>query len=111
MAKQLFNWNEMDGKLYSNGWRDGVQTTNIIAPATGKILRQAALGSAEIIAEAAKTAAIAQQEWVQVPPEEKRALLIRADALLHEYADEIRSWTMQEIGATRSKAQFEINFC
>ena len=48
---------------------------------------------------------------MRVPPEEKRALLIRANAVLHEYADEIREFTMREIGATRSKAQFEIDFC
>jgi len=48
---------------------------------------------------------------MRVPPEEKRALFIRAEALWREYADEICEWTMQEIGATRSKAQFEINFC
>ncbi len=38
MAKKLFTWEEMDGKLYSNGWREGVQTTNIVAPVTGKVL-------------------------------------------------------------------------
>ncbi len=109
--KKLLNWDDMRGKLYSSGWRDGIQTTNIIAPATGKVLGQAALGSAAIIAEAAKTAAVAQKEWMRVPPEEKRSLLIRADALLHEHADEICAVTMQEIGATRSKAMFEIAFC
>ncbi len=108
---QLFNWAEMNGKLYSNGWRDGIQTTNVVAPATGKILGQAALGSAAIIAEAAEIAAEAQKKWVLVPPEEKRSLLIRADALLHKYADEICDVTMREIGATRSKAMFEITFC
>lgn len=109
--KQLFNWAEMNGKLYSNGWKEGVQTTNITAPATGKVLGQAALGSAGTIAEAAKVATVAQKEWMRVPPEEKRSLLIRADALLHEYAEEICQVTMQEIGATRSKAMFEITFC
>jgi len=111
MAKKLFNWEEMDGKLYSNGWKAGVQTSDVVEPATGKKIARVGLGSADIIAEAAKTAAAAQKEWMLVPPESKRALLIRADAVLHEYADEIRELTMREIGATRSKAEFEINFC
>ncbi len=111
MAKKLFDWEEMDGKLYSNGWRAGVQTSDVIEPATGKKIASVGLASADMIAEAAKTAAAAQKEWMLVPPESKRALLLRADAVLHEYADEIRELTMREIGATRSKAQFEIDFC
>jgi benzaldehyde dehydrogenase (NAD) len=107
----LLNWNEMNGKLYSDGWREGIQNTDIIEPATGKTLAQVALGSAETISKAAKVAAAAQKEWMRVPPEEKRALFIRAEALWRDHADEIREWTMQEIGATRSKAEFEINFC
>ncbi|KST61893.1 aldehyde dehydrogenase family protein [Mastigocoleus testarum] len=111
MADKLLNWDQMDGKLYSQGWRDGVKKMDIIEPATEKTIGQVALGSAEIIAKAAKIAAKAQKEWVKVPPEEKRSLLIKVDTLLHQYADEICEWTMYEIGATRSKAQFEINFC
>ena len=84
MAKKLFDWEEMDGKLYSNGWRAGVQTSDVIEPATGKKIARVGLGSAQIIAEAAKTAAAAQKEWMLVPPESKRALLLRADAVLHE---------------------------
>ena len=109
-SKKLFNWEQMNGKLYSNGWRDGTQVVNAIEPATGKTIAQVAQGSAELISEAASIAAKAQKEWARVPAEEKRALLLRADALLHEYADEIREITMREIGATHTKAQFEINF-
>lgn len=111
MVSTLFNWDEIDGKLYSGGWRAGTRMVDVIEPATGKTIAHVALGSAEIIAEAAATAAAAQKEWVRVPPEEKRALLIRAEALLREYTPEIREWTMREVGATRSKAQFEIDFC
>jgi benzaldehyde dehydrogenase (NAD) len=111
MTEPLFNWDEITGKFYSNGWKTGAKTAEVIEPATGKSLAQVGLGSAEQISQAAEIAAIAQKQWQQVPPEEKRAILIRADATLHDFADEIRAWTMREIGATRSKAQFEINFC
>ncbi len=39
----LFDWNEMNGKLYSDGWQAGVQNTDIIEPATGKTLAQVGL--------------------------------------------------------------------
>lgn len=111
MSNKLLDWNQMDGKLYSNGWRAGVNNMDAIEPATGQIIGKVALGSAEIIAEAAKIAVSAQQEWVKVPPEEKRSLFLKVDSLLHKYANEISEWTMREIGATRSKAYFEIDFC
>lgn len=111
MAKKLFNWEEMGGKFYSGDWKQGVQEIDVTEPATGKTIARVGLGSAETIASSAKMAAAVQKEWMLVPPEEKRALLIRAEALLREYADEICELTMREIGATRSKAQFEINFC
>ena len=47
MAKQLFNWDEMDGKLYSGGWRAGVQTSDVVEPATGKTIAQVGLGSTQ----------------------------------------------------------------
>jgi benzaldehyde dehydrogenase (NAD) len=109
-AKRLFDLDEIDGKYYSNGWRDGDQCVEVIEPATGAILARVGLGSAASVSAAAERALAAQQQWALVAPEDKRKLFIEAERVMRSYADDYTEWVVREVGAPRSKARFEIEF-
>ncbi|WP_428342522.1 aldehyde dehydrogenase family protein [Mycobacterium sp.] len=106
----LFDLEQVRGAIYSNGWVPGDSTVDVIEPATGATLATVGLGSAATIAKAAESAAQAQKEWVNVPPEEKRKLFIRAEAVMRDFAEDYTEWVVREVGAPRSKARFEIEF-
>ena len=80
--KRLFDIDLLRGKLYSGGWVDGDALVDVTEPATGATLLRVGLGSADTVARAAKLALEAQKKWVDVPPEEKRQLFLRAERLL-----------------------------
>ena len=108
--KRLFDLEQIKGKIYSNGWRDGDTTVDVIEPATGAVLAQVGLGSAVTVAAAAKRALEAQKKWEVFPPEEKRKLFIKAEQVMRSYAEDYTEWVVREVGAPRSKARFEIEF-
>jgi benzaldehyde dehydrogenase (NAD) len=109
-AKQLFDLDHIDGKYYSNGWRDGDQAVDVVEPATGATLARVGLGSAASVAAAAERALAAQKLWALVAPEEKRKLFIEAERVMRSYAEDYTEWVVREVGAPRSKARFEIEF-
>ena len=108
--KRLFDLEQIKGKIYSNGWRDGDSIVDVIEPATGAVLAQVGLGSAATVAAAAKRALAAQKQWVLFPAEEKRKLFIKAEQIIRTYAEDYTEWVVREVGAPRSKARFEIEF-
>lgn len=108
--KQLFDLEAIDGKFYSNGWRDGDQVVEVIEPATGATLARVGLGSAASVSAAAERALAAQQQWALVAPEDKRKLFIEAERVMRSYAEDYTEWVVREVGAPRSKARFEIEF-
>ena len=108
--KRLFDLDQIKGKIYSNGWRDGDSTVDVIEAATGLVLAQVGLGSAATIAAAAKRALEAQKKWALFPAEEKRKLFIKAEQIIRTYAEDYTEWVVREVGAPRSKARFEIEF-
>jgi benzaldehyde dehydrogenase (NAD) len=109
-SKHLFDLAEIDGKYYSNGWRDGDEVIDVIEPATGAILARVGLGSATAVAAAVQRAQAAQRDWVRVSPEDKRRLFIEAERVMRSYAEDYTEWVVREVGAPRSKARFEIEF-
>lgn len=107
---KLFDLDVLDGAIYSGGWVKGDDRVDVVEPATGNTLLTVGLGSAETVAKAAKIAKEAQKSWVQVPPEEKRQLFIRAEQVMRDFAEDYTEWVVREVGAPRSKARFEIEF-
>ncbi len=109
-ANRLFDLDAIDGKYYSNGWRDGDETVEVIEPATGATLARVGLASTASVSAAAERARAAQREWASVPPEAKRKLFVEAERVMRSYAEDYTEWVVREVGAPRSKARFEIEF-
>lgn len=99
------------GKAYSRGWtatRGGAY--DVIEPATGKVLCQAARARAEDIRQAAKDARAAQAAWAAMPIEERAAIFRRAGALLEHWCEAVLEWIVRETGSVPAKAEFELAY-
>lgn len=82
-------------------------TQAIREPATGGTLGEIGVSTAEDVARAAQTAAIAQRAWARVSHEERAAVLRRAGELFEQHAAELHEWIMRETGAIAPKAGLE----
>ncbi len=103
--------NAWKGKIFSGRWvmaKGG--TREVIEPATGKVLTEVGVASAEDVREAAKQARTAQAEWAAAPAAERAAVLRRAAQLLEAHAEALRPWIMRETGGIAPKADKEIQF-
>ena len=99
---------EWSGRIHSGGWVTGSGGTQAIRePATGGTLGEIGVSTAEDVARAAQTAAIAQRAWARVSHEERAAVLRRAGELFEQHADELHEWIMRETGAIAPKAGLE----
>lgn len=97
------------GQIYSGGWRTAAGgTTDVVEPATGKVLGTAGIANAEDVASAAQAAAKAQFDWARVPGPERGAIVRRAAQLLEQHAEEFITTGMRECGAIRGKAENEV---
>lgn len=101
--------------LYSSGWRAAGAGTDIVEPATGRVLARCGLAQAPDVASAAQAAAAAQPAWAATAPRERAAVFHRAAALLQQHFDELALWITRETGAILPKGQHEvreaITFC
>ncbi|MFC8522311.1 aldehyde dehydrogenase family protein [Pseudarthrobacter sp. NPDC057230] len=97
-----------DGKIFVDRWiTGGGGVQDVVEPATGKILGQVGLASAEDVAMASKSAAAAQADWAKVKPEERAAVLRRAGDLWEQHAGEVHEWIVREGGGIPAKAALE----
>jgi benzaldehyde dehydrogenase (NAD) len=98
------------GKVYSNGWSDGSGgVLDSIEPATGEVLGQFGQANAEDVAQAAKSAALAQPEWAAKTGPERAALIRKAAELLATNRGEFETWLIREEGSVPGKAAFEVD--
>jgi len=99
------------GNVFIGGqWSSGsAGRHDVVEPATGQVLGQAGLASADDVAKAAHAAADAQRDWAALPHVERAAVLRRAAALFGAYADEISSWNVREVGAVPGMAGFAVH--
>ena len=100
-----------EGKVLKGGaWTDGGGGTYaVVEPATGNELGTMGQADAEDVAEAAASAAEAQQEWAALPHTARAAVLRKAGDLWAEHADEIRDWNVREVGAIPPMADFAMH--
>src|SRR3954468_11182082 len=99
---------DWEGKVLKGGsWTDGGGGTYaVVEPATGDELGVMGNASAEDVAEASASAAEAQKEWAALPHTARAAVLRRAGDLWGEHDDEVRDWTVREVGAIPPMADF-----
>ncbi len=100
-------WNTLylDGEWISAGDRDSINVEN---PATRTTLVTVPSGTEDDVDEAYATAANAQDEWAQRPPQERAAIVSEARRLLGEYADDLATLFALECGGVQLKSDFEI---
>ena len=96
-------------RLFTGHWQTGGSSSvRITAPATGQVLGELALASADQISAAAAHARSCQRSWAATGYDERAAVMRRAAAIAEQHQDEIVDWLIQESGSTRPKAAFEV---
>lgn len=109
-SAKLMNFELFNGNVFDGRWIKGSSSIEIKEPATGKSIVSVGVADASMISRSAQKALIAQKEWAEVNCEDKRKLFIEAERVLRLHAQEVIDVAMREIGATRTKAEFEIEF-
>lgn len=98
-------------------WRDSVFTgrwerlgrpTDVVEPATGRVISRIGLVGAEEILRSAATARTAQRGWARVDFEERARVLRKAAELAEAHLDELAGWIVRESGSIPAKAMFEL---
>jgi aldehyde dehydrogenase (NAD+) len=76
-------------------------------PYTNDVLVEIPLADEHDLDDAYGAAVAAQQEWSEILPSERAAVLRRAASVMEERRDEIVEWLVRESGSTRIKANVE----
>jgi benzaldehyde dehydrogenase (NAD) len=108
-TRLLFDIAAADGKLWDGGWGDAPESVAVVEPATGASLGRVGTGGRIEVHRAASEAASAQAQWAATDPPERAAVLARAADILHQHHEEAVTWLVREAGATRPRAEFEVN--
>lgn len=104
---EIDRWNE---RVFTGSWTTAQGTpTDVIEPATGRVLGAVGTATPSDIADACAKAAEAQHDWESRPFEERAAILRRAGHLFDEHASEIETWLVREAGSIRPKAGLEVH--
>jgi benzaldehyde dehydrogenase (NAD) len=98
-----------DGKLYSDGWKAGsAGVLPVVEPATGEILVTVGKASVADVAQAAKSAMAAQEDWAKMLPRQRAAIFRRTAAIFEREMEEMASFIARETGALLFKGQHEV---
>ncbi len=79
-------------------------------PATGETLAEVGKALPADVEAAVTRATDAQKAWIAASPVERSEVFLKAAVLMDEHRDEFTEWLIREIGSTRGKAGFEIEF-
>ncbi len=96
--------------LIGGAWeeRDGRDTEPVYDPATGEVIAETPLSTAEDVDRAVKKAAEAFPAWAATPVGERARVLFRFKALLEEHFDELRDLVTLENGKDKKDAGGEV---
>lgn len=95
--------------LFLGGWQEGEgEQVEVREPATGQVLSQLKFATPKDVDRAATIARDAQQEWAEMPFDQKAEIFRKAALLLKERADEINGWNTRECGSIGPKADWEL---
>ena len=82
----------------------------MVEPATGATLAEIGKATPADIDDAIDRAAKAQKSWAATSPIKRAELLLTAVNILDQHHGEFTEWLVREIGSTKGKAAFEIEF-
>jgi benzaldehyde dehydrogenase (NAD) len=94
----LFSEEQLDGCVYSGGWKQVSERLEVDEKATGERLAEVGLADRDEVFQAAKQAATAQPGWVETPGPERAAILHRAADALERHREEILERIPRETG-------------
>lgn len=98
-------------KQYINGvWKDGGSKASMsnINPYNGEELATMKLATVQDVDQAYQASFTAQKIWEKVNPYKKREIMESAVTYIEKHEEEITEMIIEELGATRLKAAFEI---
>ena len=98
-------------KQYINGvWKDGGSKASMsnINPYNGEELATMKLATVQDVDQAYQASFAAQKIWEKVNPYKKREIMESAVTYIEKHEEEITEMIIEELGATRLKAAFEI---
>lgn len=106
----MVNFKELKGQYIGGEWRDGAsgQVMENKNPYNNDVITTLHAASKADLDEAYKAAAKAQKLWEDVGQIKKRDVMENAVSYIEDNYDTIASIIMEELGATRLKADFEI---
>ncbi|MEV1004956.1 aldehyde dehydrogenase family protein [Nonomuraea sp. NPDC050202] len=98
------------GMIYiDGGWTAGSgPALQVFDKSTGEQIAEVGTGTPDDVARATASAKKAQAAWASTPAAQRRAIFLRAEALLTEHHDELTEWLIRESGGIRPKVAFEL---
>lgn len=97
------------GKIFTGRWEDARGGVAPVAEAaTGVVLGEVGLASAEDVDAAARSARAAQKAWAATPYDQRAAIVREAARLLKERAAEFTLWNVRECGSIVPKGEWEV---
>ena len=108
MTTSVLESKKWSGKFFNGDWVTASNSQDVLEPATGKVLSQVGIATADEVYSACQKAQQAQQEWLKVPPREKAALFHKAANFIQEHFDELALYIARETGGIIPKGQHEV---
>ena len=106
----MVNFKELESQYIDGEWRDGSSQLKMENrnPYNDDLIASSHAASKAGVDEAYKAAASAQRDWAKSNIMKKREVMENAVVYIEENYDDIASIIMEELGATKLKADFEI---
>ncbi|GGN35574.1 MULTISPECIES: benzaldehyde dehydrogenase [Marinomonas] len=108
MTISVLESKKWSGKFFTGDWVATSNKQDVMEPATGKVLSEVGIATADDVYLACQQAAKAQKEWLNVPPRDKAALFHKAAAFMQDNFDELALYVARETGGIIPKGQHEI---
>lgn len=106
----FFNPAHYQNKLFFGDWLAAQGPAyDATEPASGEKLFQLGMGTAADIDKAVLTAKAAQEEWGDLPFDQRAQVFRKAAELLQRHADTFIEWNVRECGSIYPKAQWELH--
>lgn len=108
MTKSVLESKKWSGQFFTGDWVTAASKQNVMEPATGGVLSEVGIASADDIYAACQCADAAHKEWAKVPPRDKSTLFHKAAAFVQENFDELALYVARETGGIIPKGQHEV---
>jgi benzaldehyde dehydrogenase (NAD) len=108
-VSKLLTEQHLNGRFFDGTWTSPASASEVVEPATGKMLGKVGLCEARDVASAAASACTAQGSWIDQSPDTRATVFSKAVDLGRAHSNEIVEWIMRESGSIRAKAEFELN--